>query len=246
MENDRTVTPVIDRRADAPTSICVDHERAANNAATRQDAAAFRSVLCAIDNSAQGRAAREQATLLASPDGRVELVPSPQLTHHGARALQDACEGFDLVALGAGASALRALEHARIPVLIARVLPLATDLTGTILVPVDDTPESTRAVLLAGRLAAAHGGTVTLLAAPPRDTALQRAIAASQRILLHATGAAPRLIGQPMPREQLIRSTATALPASLVILGTDHSHTERTTAAQTADRIGCSILALPA
>jgi hypothetical protein len=56
--------------------------------------------------------------------------------------------GFDLLALGAGADAFRALEHARIPVLIARWLPVAADLTGTILVPVDcsGTPESSRAV----------------------------------------------------------------------------------------------------
>ena len=116
-----------------------------------------------------------------------------------------------------------ALEHVRIPVLLARGLRLATDLTGTILMPVDDSPGSRRAVVLAGRLAAAHGGTVAILVAPPRDAAFQRAIAASQRIVLQATGAAPRLVGEQLPREEIIRSTAVALPASLVILGTGHS-----------------------
>jgi nucleotide-binding universal stress UspA family protein len=102
-----------------------------------------------------------------------------------------------------------------------------------------------RAVVLAGRLAAAHGGTVAVLAAAPRDTAFQRAIAASQRILLQATGTAPRLVGEPLPREEIIRSTAVALPASLVILGTGHSETERRIAAEIADRVGSSVLALP-
>ncbi len=245
VDETRTVTPLIDRPPDAPESERVDHGGRSKNAATRLEAAAFRSVLCGIDNSAYSRAARDQATLLASPGGRVKLVPLAQLTHRRDRALQDACEGFDLLALGAGDGAFRALEHARIPVLIARWLPLATDLTGTILVPVDDSPESSRAVVLAGRLAAIHGGTVALLAAPPRDAAFQRAIAASQRILIHATGAAPRLVGEQLPREEIIRATAVALPASLVVLGMGHSEAERSIAAQIADRVGSSVLALP-
>lgn len=245
VDEHRTVTTLIDRRPDAPKPERVDHERRSKNAANRFEPAAFRSVLCGIDNSAHGRAARDHATFLASPAGRVKFVPSALLTHRGDRALQDACEGFDLLALGAGDGAFRALEHARIPVLIARWLPLATDLTGTILVPIDDSPGSRRAVVLAGRLAAAHGGTVAVLAAPPRDTAFERAIAASQRILLQATGTAPRLVGEPLPREEIIRSTAVALPASLVILGTGHSETERRIAAQIADRVGSSVLALP-
>jgi nucleotide-binding universal stress UspA family protein len=245
VDEDRTVTPLIDRRPDAPKSKPLDHERRSKNAATRLEAAAFRSVLCGIDNSAHGRAARDQAMLLASPGGKVKLVPLPQLTHRGDRALQDACEGFDLLALGADDGASRALEHARVPILIARWPPRAPDLRGTFLGPVDDSPESRRAVVLAGRLAAAHGGTVAVLAAPPRDTAFQRAIAASQRILLQATGTAPRLVGEPLPREEIIRSTAVALPASLVILGTGHSETERRIAAQIADRVGSSVLALP-
>ena len=246
VDQDRTVTPLIDCRPDAPRSKRVDLERRSKNAATRLEAAAFSSVLCGVDNSAYSRAARDQAMLLASPDGRVKLVPLPQLTHHGDRALQDACEGHDLLALGAGAGAYRALQHARIPVLVARWLPLATDLTSTILVPVDDSPESSGAVVLAGRLAAAHGGTVAVLAAPPRDAVFQRAIAASQRILIHATGAAPRLVGEQLPRDELIRSTAVALHASLVILGTGHGETERRIAAQIADRVGSSVLAMPA
>jgi nucleotide-binding universal stress UspA family protein len=74
------------------------------------------------------------------------------------------------------------VKHARIPVLIGRWNPLEAEVTDTILVAVDDSPESRRAVALAGRLAAARGGTVTVLLAPPRDPGLQRAVTVSRRI----------------------------------------------------------------
>src|SRR5215211_6193097 len=85
-----------------------------------EPACTFSSVLCGIDRSANARAARDQAELLASPGGTVEVVPAPQLTHHGHRALNERCEGHDLLALGAGAAARAAVEHTPIPILIAR------------------------------------------------------------------------------------------------------------------------------
>ena len=208
-------------------------------------ASTFSSVLCAADTSANSRAAHDQAMLLASPGGTLELVPGPELIYHGRRALHDACEGHDLLALGADAAAFVAVEHAPIPVLIARWCPLGTDVTDTILVPVDDSPESTRAVELAGRVAAAHGGTVTILGAPPRDPALQRAIAASGRVLLEITGAAPRRFGEQLPREHAIPSAAAALTATLVVLGSGSSEPDRRMTAQIARSIGCSVLAVP-
>lgn len=205
----------------------------------------FSSVLCAADTSANSRAAHDQAMLLASPGGTVERVPGPQLTRHGHRALHDACEGHDLLALGADAAAFAVVEHAPIPVLIARWCPLGADVTDTILVPVDDSPESSRAVALAGRIAAAHGGTVTILGAPARDPALQRAIAASGRVLLDITGAAPRRFGEQLPREHAIPSAATALTATLVVLGSGNSEPARRMTGQIAGAIGCSVLAVP-
>jgi hypothetical protein len=141
------------------------------------------SVLCGIDRSANARAARDQAKLLASPGGTVELVPAPELTHHGHRALNERCEGHDLLVLGASDAARAAVEHTPIPILIARWSPFGVELTDTVLVPVDDSPGSRRAVELAGRVASVHGGTVNIMAAPPRDPAFQRVIAATSRIL---------------------------------------------------------------
>jgi len=206
----------------------------------------FRSVLCGVDRSANARAARDQAELLALPAGRVEFVPAPQLTRHGPGALRDRCKGHDLLALGAGAPARVAVEHAPIPILVARRGPFDTKVTDTILVPVEDSPESSRAVALAGRLAAAHGGTVTILGAPPRDPMLQREIAASSRVLLAATGAVPRLLSEQLAPERAIPSAAVALAATLVVMGSASDETSRRMTAQIAGCLACSVLAVPA
>jgi nucleotide-binding universal stress UspA family protein len=205
----------------------------------------FRGVLCGVDRSAGSRAAHEQAVLLASLGGRVELVPALRLTCHGHRALDRACHGYDLLALGAGAGASVAVEYAPIPVLVARWCLPGTDVADRILVVVDDSPASSHAVELAGRLAAAHGGTVTILGAPPGDPARRRAIAAGRRVLLQITGAAPRVLGEQLPREHAIPSAAAALTASLVVLGTGRRQGARRMTAQIASRVGCSVLTVP-
>jgi nucleotide-binding universal stress UspA family protein len=128
---------------------------------------------------------------------------------------------------------------------IARWSASGTRVTDTVLVAVDDSPESSRAVELAGRLAAVHGSTVTILGAPPRDRAFQRAIAASSRVLLHSTGATPRLFNEQLPPERAIPAAAT-LPASLLVLGAGSSETARKMTLQIADRVSCSVLAVPA
>jgi sulfide:quinone oxidoreductase len=208
-------------------------------------AGVFGSVLCGADRSVDSRAAHQQAVLFAAPGAAIQVVPKPRLTRHGDRALHDACEGHDLLALGAGAGASAVVERAPISVLMSRWGPPGTEVTDAILVPVDDSPESRRAVELAGRLASVHGGSITLLVAPQRDPALHRAIGASRRILLRTTGALPTLLGEPLPRERAISATASAINASLVVLGTgDTTHARRMTA-QIADRIEASVLAVP-
>jgi hypothetical protein len=163
---------------------------------------AFGSVICASDRTSIDDEARRQAARLVSPGGVIELVAASRLTRRGKRALRDRCDGYDLLALGACAEACTAAANAPIPTLIARRCAPGIEVTDTIVVAVDDSPESSRAAELAGRLAAEHGGTATILATPPLDRALARAIAASFRILWRATGAAPRVIGEPRPPEQ--------------------------------------------
>jgi nucleotide-binding universal stress UspA family protein len=220
------------------------HATQPQDRAARPDASSrtFGSVLCVVDRTANDEAARHQAKLLTSPERTIELVSASRLTRHGLRALHERCEGHDLLALGAGPAAQTAVLQAPIPVLIARWCPLGTKLTDVILVPVDAAPESSRAVELAGRLAAARGGTVTLLATPPRDPALQRAIAASARIVLRTSGAAPRVVGEPLSRERAVPSAAATLSASLVVLGSGDSEIERSLTADIVRRLGCSAL----
>jgi nucleotide-binding universal stress UspA family protein len=205
----------------------------------------FGSVVCAVDGTANGQAARHQAELLASRDGTVEVVSASRLTRPGQRAVLETCEGHDLLALGAGPSAHAAVERAPIPILIARSCPLGTEVTDTIVVPVDASLESSCAVEVAARLAAAHGGTVTIAVAPPRDPVLQRAIVASERIVRRATGAPPRVLGEPRPPQRSVPSAAAALGASLVVLGFGRSESERCMAARMVGSFGCSVLAVP-
>jgi nucleotide-binding universal stress UspA family protein len=212
---------------------------------TAESADVFSSVLCGGDRSVNGRAARQQAALFAEPGGAVEVVPAPRLTRHGGRALQDACEGYDLLALGAGGGASAVVEHASIPVLLGRWSAPGTEVTDRILVAVDDSPDSRRALELAARLAAVHRGSVTVLVAPQRDPALQRAIAASRRILLQTTGALPTVLGEQLPRERAIPATAAAINASLVVLATGDTENERRTTAQIASRTEAAVLAVP-
>jgi sulfide:quinone oxidoreductase len=213
---------------------------------TAQSADTFSSVLCGVDRSANSRAAHQQATLFAEPGGAVEVVPAPRLTRHGERALQNACEGHDLLALGAGGGASAVVEHAPIPVLLGRWSAPGTEVTDRILVAVDDSPDSRRVLELAGRLAADHRGSVTVLVAPQRNPGLQRAIAASRRIVLQTTGALPTVLGEQLPRERAIPATAMAINASLVVLGAGATENERRTTAQLAGRIDASVLAVPA
>ena len=219
--------------------------RPQNHAERGEPDSTFTSVLCAVDRSANARAAREQAQLLVSPAGRLELVNAAQLTRHGPRALRDRCEGHDLLVLGADAAASATVEHTPIPILIARWGPFETKLTDTILVPVDDSPGCRQATELAGRLAAVHGGTVTILAAPPQDPTLQRAIAASARVLLGATGAAPRLLSEQHPPERAIPSAALTLGATLVVVSSADNETARRMTAQVGARLACSVLVVP-
>jgi nucleotide-binding universal stress UspA family protein len=205
----------------------------------------FGSVLCAIDRNANAQAAWRHAALLASPGGVVETVSESQLFRHGKPALHHDCEGYDLLVVGAGVASHAAVLSAPIPILVARRCPLGTEVTDTILVPIDDTPQSSHAVVLAGRLAADHSGTVTILPAPPRDPSFQRAIAAGGRVLLQATGAAPRVLGNQLAPERSIPTAAASITASLVVFGCGTEEIDRRTAAQVVGSLGCSALVVP-
>jgi nucleotide-binding universal stress UspA family protein len=227
----------------ASTALLVDDDTRDRSPTRRfaEPGSAFASVLCGVDMSANAQAARKQAELLASPGGTVEFVNASQLTRHGSRVLPD---DYDLLVIGAGAATFAALDDARIPILSARHGPIGTAVTDSILVPVGDPHASRAAIELAAQLAAQHDGTVTILAAPPRNAALERAIAAGRRTVLQATGAVPHVIGEWQSPKRSIPEAAAALPASLVILGAGRTH-DREMAVSMAGAIPASVLVLP-
>jgi nucleotide-binding universal stress UspA family protein len=206
------------------------------------EAGPFGSVLCATDGSADPETARRQAVLLASPGALIEDVSAGELTQRTGYSRDDDV----LLAIGSSAAAHAAVEAAASPLLIARRCPLGTAVTDNILVVVDHASESSRAVEIAGRLAALHGGAGTLLAAPRQDRSLARAISASSSTILAATGSAPRVLGEQSPPERTIPLAAARLNASLVVIASGSSRRERRVAARIAGTTGRSVLVIPA
>ena len=183
----------------------------------------FDSVLCADDRTANDLAARRQAEMIASPDATMEFVPTSRLTRHGYRVLHDSCEGHDLLALGAGPAARTAVQHAPIPILVARTCPTGTHVTDSILVPVDASAESRCAVELAGRLAAADG---------QRSPSSRR-----RRVTPRSSGQSPRADASFSTRPARCRaSSASSFHAS------EASHPRRS---RSARRWSCSVSAAP-
>jgi nucleotide-binding universal stress UspA family protein len=205
----------------------------------------FGSVLCATDGSADPETARRQAVLLASPGALVDYVSAGELTQRAGCPWHFSGDDDVLLAIGSGVAAHAAVEAAASPILIARRCPLGTAVTDTILVVVDHASESSRAVEIAGRLAAVHGGAVTLLAPPRQDRSLARAIAASSSTILAATGSAPRVLGEQSPPERTIPPAAARLNASLVVVASGSSRRERRGTARIAGAIGRSVLVIP-
>jgi nucleotide-binding universal stress UspA family protein len=160
-------------------------------------------------------------------------------------ALLDRCDGADLLVLSADAGRETVLEHARIPVLLARTSPAGTELMDRILIAVDDMTQPDRAAELAGLLAARHDGAVAILPVPERNPALRRATAAARRSVFHAGAAIPRVIAEPAPRDEAICSVAATIDASLLVLPVGTSEVARRNAALVARSVSCSVLAVP-
>jgi nucleotide-binding universal stress UspA family protein len=205
----------------------------------------FTSAVCAAGRSPTGHVARHQAAALVDPDGTVQSISAYAAARHGHGALLDRCDGADLLVLAAGGDSHTVLKHASIPVLLARPTQLGTEVTDRIIVASDVSPESRRAAEVAGLLAAGRGAVVAIMPAPEPDPAVQRAVAASGRIVLASTGMASPVLGDQPPLERAIPVAAAALDASLLVLPLS-TESARSRAALIARRIGCSVLAVPA
>ena len=204
----------------------------------------FASVVCLVDRSSTGQAAHGQAAQLAA-NGALEFIATP-LPARADSALLDRCDGADLLVLGAGDEAIDLIEHASLPLLLARSCPVGVAVTDRMLLAVDDETDPRPAAELAGVLAAGHRGTVAVVRAPTLNRTLERATAAAGRIVLQAAGMVPEVYEQGVSAENAILAAAAAEDASLLVLPLGSTKTARSRAAAIARLVACSVLLIPA
>jgi hypothetical protein len=204
----------------------------------------FPSILCGADNGTAGTAARRQAAWLAETDAALEIVAARELTRLGPELLGRRCVPYDLLVLPSAPETHLLAARAGIPVLLAGWCPEGKDVTDDMLVAVSDRPGAMRATRLAALIAGRHRGSVSIVAAPHRSQELDRAIAASSRIILSTAGAVPRLLGAIDSPERAVAKAIAAVGASLLVLGVDPL--SPAPVADLARFAGCSVLAVPA
>jgi hypothetical protein len=202
----------------------------------------FASVVCAVGRNSMDHAARQQSTMLGDA-GEVEYIETPHLRSNCA--LLDRCDGADVLVLGADDDAAALIERASLPLLLARSCPSGADVTDRILVAVDDKSEPHRAAEVAGRLASHHGGTVAVVPFLEPRGALERATAATSRIVLQAAGLVPRVYGAPTPLERSVLSAVASVDATLLVLPLGSDARARSNATLIARLVGCSVLVIP-
>lgn len=204
----------------------------------------FASVICLVDRSAAGHAARQQAATLAT-GGAVEIIATPR-PGRTSRALLDRCDGADLLVLGADDQAIDLTAHTSLPVLLARSCAAGAAATDRMLLAVDDESDPRPAAELAGVLAADHHGTVAVVRAPTLNRTLERATAAASRIVLQAAAMVPEVYEDGVPATQAIVAAAAAEDASLLVLPLGNTMSARNRAATIARLVACSVLLIPA
>jgi hypothetical protein len=203
----------------------------------------FASVVCLVDRSAAGHAARQQAATLAAW-GTVEIIATPR-PGRTSSALLDRCDGADLLVLGAGDEAIDLIEHASLPVLLTRSCGAGVAATDRMLLAVDDESDPRPAAEIAGVLAGGHRGTVAVVRAPALNRTLERATAAASRIVLKAAGMVPEVYEQGVPATQAIVAATAAADASLLVLPLGNTKSARSRAAAIARLVACSVLLIP-
>lgn len=205
----------------------------------------FPSIVCIGDATAAGQIARGQASALASGGGAVRAVSPPARAWHRPEAVLRLAAGADLLVLGADVTSDAVLAQASLPVLLSRWIPSCGDIAQRMLLAVEQSVRPDRAAELAASLAAHHDGTVILAPSLERDRGLQRAIAASRRIVLEKTGALPETHGEALVREAVIASAVRAADASLLVLPLGETAEARAAGVTIARHVTCPVLAVP-
>jgi hypothetical protein len=205
---------------------------------------AFASVICLVDRSSAGHAARQQAAALAA-EGAVEIIatPRPGRTSH---ALLDRCDGADLLVLGASDEAIDLIQHTSLPVLLARSCAAGATVTDRMLLAVDDESDPRAAAEIVAEFAAGYRGTVAVVRTPRPNRVVDRATAAASRIVLQGAGTLAQVYEQAVPAERAILAAAASEDASLLVLPLGNMKSARSRAAAIARLVACSVLLIPA
>jgi len=204
----------------------------------------FASVVCLVDRSSAGHAARQQAAALAA-EGVVEIIATPR-PGRSSSALLDRCDGADLLVLGASDEAIDLIRHTSLPVLLARSCAAGPAVTDRLLLAVDDESDPRGAAEIAAELAAGHRGRVAVVRTPRPNRVVDRATAAARRIVLQAAGTLAQVYEQAIPAERAILTAAAAEDASLLVLPLGNTKSARSRAATIARLVACSVLLIPA
>ncbi|HEX5858178.1 MAG TPA: hypothetical protein VFY91_08725 [Microbacterium sp.] len=204
----------------------------------------FASVVCLVDRSPAGHAARQQAAALAT-EGAEEIIATPR-PGRGSSALLDRCDGADLLVLGASDEAIDLIHHTSLPVLLARSCAAGATVTDRMLLAVDDESDPRAAAEIAAELAAGHCGTVAVVRAPRLNRVVERGTAAASRIVIQAAGMLPEVYEQGVPAQRAILAAVAAEDASLLVLPLGNTKSARSRAAAIARLVGCSVLLIPA
>jgi hypothetical protein len=203
----------------------------------------FASVVCLVDRSSAGHAARQQAAAL-SAEGTPEVIATPR-PGRTSTALLDRCDGADLLVLGASDEAIDLIQHTSLPVLLARSCAQGAAVTDRMLLAVDDESDPRDAAEIAAELAAGNRGSVAVVRTPRPNRVVDRATAAASRIVLQVAGTLAEVYEQAVPAERAILNAATAEDASLLVLPLGSTKSARSSAAAIARVVPCSVLLIP-
>jgi nucleotide-binding universal stress UspA family protein len=184
---------------------------------------------------------------------------STELVHSGdaAATLLQRAGGHDLVAVGAhigsraggimlGSVASRMVHEAHVPVLVARRPPEGSALPDRVLLATDGSGSSTRAAMLAARIAGRLGSQVLVLRVGTDASAAERHEVARQTAeLMEATGLEPVVVERDHRPHETITEVARSERISLLALG-GRGHTGVRALASTSERVAheapCSVL----
>jgi hypothetical protein len=228
---------------DAMTHSRVPRDRVARHASRAGEGPLFPSVICAADRSAAGHAACQHAAVLAA-GAEVEHITTPRPGRASA-SLLDRCDGADLLVLADHDEVDGVFARASLPVLVARGSSPGTSVTDRILMAVDEGSDPQHAAEIVGRLASRRSSELAVVSIPARNRALERATAATSRIVTQVAGIVPQVYGRPVRGDRAILSAVESMEASLLVLPLGRTARARRDAALVTRLLTCSVLAIP-